>query len=85
MFFQAASDFNLRMDRVIYIGDDDRDCEAAVNAGCGMLQLTSQDAFVATKLQNNPIFFSRASTLCEEVDRIINQYKLWEQTDATVN
>jgi histidinol-phosphate phosphatase family protein len=85
MFFQAASDFNLRMDRVIYIGDDDRDCEAAINAGCGMLQLTSQDAFVATKLQNNPVFFSRASTLCEEVDRIINQYKLWEQTDATAN
>lgn len=33
MFFEASRDFNFRLDKTIYIGDDVRDCEAAYNAG----------------------------------------------------
>jgi D-glycero-D-manno-heptose 1,7-bisphosphate phosphatase len=33
MFFEASSDFNLRLDETLYIGDDTRDCVAAANAG----------------------------------------------------
>jgi phosphoglycolate phosphatase-like HAD superfamily hydrolase len=33
MFFEASSDFNLRLDKTLYIGDDTRDCVAAANAG----------------------------------------------------
>jgi D-glycero-D-manno-heptose 1,7-bisphosphate phosphatase len=33
MFFEASSDFNLRLDKTFYIGDDTRDCVAAANAG----------------------------------------------------
>ena len=30
MFFQAAKEFNLRMDHCLYVGDDERDCLAAL-------------------------------------------------------
>ena len=33
MFFKAAKDHCLRLDRTLYIGDDPRDFEAAMNAG----------------------------------------------------
>jgi len=39
MFFQASGDLRFRLDRVLYIGDDIRDCQAAANAGCGMVFL----------------------------------------------
>lgn len=34
LFFQASKDFNFRLDKTIYLGDDDRDILAAKNAGC---------------------------------------------------
>lgn len=34
MFFQASAEFNLRLDKTIYIGDDTRDCTSGYNAGC---------------------------------------------------
>ena len=34
LFFKASNDFNFRMDKTIYLGDDDRDILAAENAGC---------------------------------------------------
>lgn len=37
MFFEASKEFNIRMDKVIYIGDDPRDCIAAFNAGCSSI------------------------------------------------
>jgi histidinol-phosphate phosphatase family protein len=33
MFFQASQDYLFRLEKVLYIGDDSRDCQAASNAG----------------------------------------------------
>lgn len=56
MFFQAAKDFNLRLDHCIYVGDDERDCAAAANAGCGMVYITDQESL--PKLEEFPNRFS---------------------------
>ena len=40
MFHLAADEHRFRLDRVIYVGDDIRDCQAAAAAGCGMVFLT---------------------------------------------
>lgn len=34
LFFRAAKDWLLRLDKTYYIGDDPRDCQAAYKAGC---------------------------------------------------
>ena len=39
MFLQAARDHEFLLDQVLYVGDDIRDCHAAVAAGCGMILL----------------------------------------------
>ena len=40
LFFKASQELQFRLDRVIYVGDDIRDCQAAAAAGCGMVFLT---------------------------------------------
>ena len=42
MFFEAARDHALLLDRMLYIGDDIRDCQAAAAAGCGMVFLADE-------------------------------------------
>ncbi len=37
MFFDAAKKHNIRLDRCIYVGDDERDQTAAIRAGCRFL------------------------------------------------
>ena len=39
MFLQASKEHLFRLDHVLYVGDDLRDCQAAANAGCGMVFL----------------------------------------------
>ena len=34
LFFEASNEFNFRLDKTIYLGDDERDMLAAKNAGC---------------------------------------------------
>jgi histidinol-phosphate phosphatase family protein len=77
MFFQAAKEFNLRMDRSLYVGDDDRDCIAAWNAGCGMVYLTDQVNM--PDIENCPQPFFHAKILLEKVEAIKKTYSLWEQ------
>ncbi len=40
MFHLASDEHRFRLDRVLYVGDDIRDCQAAAAAGCGMVFLT---------------------------------------------
>ena len=75
MFFQAAKEFSLRMDRCLYVGDDERDCQAAAKAGCGMVYLTSYDK--PPKLEEFPISFSMSETLQDSVDYIRDTYHGW--------
>lgn len=76
MFFQAAKEFNLRMDRCLYVGDDERDCAAAWNAGCGMVYLI--DDVKIPDLENYPQPFFHAQTLFERVEEIKKTYAHWE-------
>mgnify|MGYP001587180265 CR=1 FL=1 len=39
MFLEAARDHGFRLEDVLYVGDDIRDCSAATAAGCGMVLL----------------------------------------------
>lgn len=76
MFFQAAKDFNLRMDQSIYVGDDERDCQAAFNAGCGMVYVCYDNEKLA--LSGGPVPYFSARTLLEACDSIKNAYLNWE-------
>ncbi len=76
MFFQAAKEFNLRMDRCLYVGDDERDCQAAANAGCGMVYLTNDNQSPKPE-ECSPSFFM-STTLSDSVDHIRNTYQDWE-------
>jgi len=75
MFFQAAKDFKLRMDRCIYVGDDERDCIAAANAGCGMLYLCNEGK--DPELGEYPRPYFRSQSLRECVSLIKNFYHEW--------
>ena len=75
MFFEAAKEFYLRMDRCLYIGDDIRDCEAAANAGCGMVYLDDDKTF---KLKDAPNPFFMSKTLKDSVSYVIDTYDEWE-------
>lgn len=55
MFFQASKEFNIRLDKVIYIGDDPRDCEAAFNAGCSSIFIGSDIELVNLHAEHQPI------------------------------
>ena len=72
MFFQAAKDFNLRLDRCLYVGDDERDCIAAVNAGCGMIYLGGEE--LQSKLVEVPSPFRCSNNLMESLNFIIEAY-----------
>jgi histidinol-phosphate phosphatase family protein len=78
MFFQAAKEFKLRMDRTLYVGDDERDCVAAWNAGCGMVYLT--DDVKMPLLANYPMPFFYAKTLLERVEEIKEIFLFWERS-----
>lgn len=81
MFFQAAREFNLRMDRTLYVGDDERDCVAAANAGCGMIYLTGENEELALKLESYPKPIFLGKNLLEKVDEIKNTYSAWEMNE----
>ncbi len=40
LFLKASRELGFRLDRVLYVGDDIRDCQAAANAGCGMVYVS---------------------------------------------
>jgi D-glycero-D-manno-heptose 1,7-bisphosphate phosphatase len=45
LLFQAQREFHLDLSRTPFIGDDDRDSEAAEAAGCPFVQVTEQNSF----------------------------------------
>jgi len=76
LFFKAAADFNLRMDRILYVGDDQRDCIAAANAGCGMVFLTQTDQQPDLAEYPQPFLQSPLLSCCKE--QIVSIYSNWE-------
>ena len=75
MFFEAARDFKIRMDHCMYVGDDIRDCEAASNAGCGMVYLSEEN--IRPQLENNPYPFIVIDNLEDAVNEISGIYQSW--------
>ncbi|CAM8431512.1 HAD hydrolase, subfamily IA [Candidatus Methylopumilus universalis] len=80
MFFEASKDFNLRLDHCLYVGDDERDCQAAANAGCGMVYLTPYNDELSLDPTSTPLFVSK--TLEDSLDAIKNAYSNWAKTDV---
>jgi D-glycero-D-manno-heptose 1,7-bisphosphate phosphatase len=78
MFFQAAREFYLRMDHSLYIGDDERDCEAALNAGCGMLFMSKEK--LDHRFKENPVCYHQTSQLTQAVEYIHRQYMRWDNS-----
>jgi len=77
MFFQAAKEWSLRMDRSLYIGDDVRDCQAAFNAGCGMIYLTNESP--SSDPVNYPTPYFVTKTLGDSIKQIKETYLEWEK------
>lgn len=76
MFFQAAKEYRLRMDRCLYVGDDERDCIAAANAGCGAIYLSSDGK--DPDLAEYPKPYFRSESLLESLEFIEKIYSEWE-------
>ena len=72
MFHAASEDHRFRLDRVLYVGDDVRDCEAAAAAGCGMIFLA--DAASVAQLPVNRRHCSEHRFLTDAVEVIRNFY-----------
>jgi histidinol-phosphate phosphatase family protein len=72
MVFQAAKEFNLRMDRSLYVGDDERDCLAADNAGCFSFYIG--DGNDLQKLPQDAYPLEVFPTLLDAVDQINKFY-----------
>ena len=67
LFFQISKEHMLRMDKTLYIGDDIRDVEAAYNAGCGSILLSSKDD---VSMVNKPKWSIKVSKLSEALPEI---------------
>jgi len=72
MFHLASDQHCFRLDRVLYVGDDVRDCQAAAAAGCGMVYL-AEEAPVA-QLPVNHRHCSEHRFLTDAVEVIQNFY-----------
>ena len=52
MFFKASNKWLFRLDKTVYIGDDSRDMEAAINAGCSGIFLGVNSELKASHKKN---------------------------------
>ena len=76
MFFQAAKEYLLRMDRCFYVGDDERDCQAAFNAGCSMVYVSTDGS--KPTLFDYPVPYLPIKNLIEAVESIKKAHTAWE-------
>jgi D-glycero-D-manno-heptose 1,7-bisphosphate phosphatase len=81
MFFKAAREHLIRLDHCLYVGDDERDCIAAANAGCGMVYLANDTNSLA--ISEMPVPFIRVESLSTAVPKVVTQYKAWACQDVT--
>lgn len=75
MFFSAAKDNEFRLDRSIYVGDDERDALASRNAGCKCVLVSSSELHddLEEKVE------SVGRSLIDLVPTIIEKYEIWEK------
>ena len=71
MFFEASRDFQLRLDRTLYIGDDIRDCMAAFNAGTRCVYVGDRTELELLSDQCKPIQIFAVIPGPVEMDRLM--------------
>lgn len=70
LFHQCATDYHLRLDRVLYIGDDPRDCLAATAAGSHCLYVGD-----AEELEESPVAYQKIySGILDTVEDVLETY-----------
>ena len=57
-FFLASKEFNIRLDKTLFIGDDVRDCEAAYNAGLKSVFLEKNYLLKNLSENQKPLYYS---------------------------
>jgi histidinol-phosphate phosphatase family protein len=72
MFYAASKDFQVRLDKTLYIGDDVRDCEAAYNAGMKSLFIGDDSQLLNLRDVQKPIYSS--SKLSDILPNILNYF-----------
>ena len=72
MFHAAAADHCFQVAKVLYVGDDIRDCYAAAAAGCGMVLLADDEE--VHDLPPTPYHQSVHSSLMEALETIRSHY-----------
>jgi histidinol-phosphate phosphatase family protein len=58
MFYLASREFNIRLDKSLFIGDDIRDCQAAYNAGLKSVYLGAHHVLEELPENQKPIYHS---------------------------
>lgn len=81
MFFTAAREHFIRLDHCLYVGDDERDCMAAANAGCGMVFLSDEPAKPA--ISEIPVPFIQAKSVTAAAAAVVAQYEAWASQGAS--
>ena len=59
MFYEASKDFQIRLDKTLFLGDDIRDCKAAYNAGLQSIFIGDASELLSLSDRMQPIFASR--------------------------
>jgi len=70
MLLQASKEHLFRLDQTVFIGDDPRDCQASVNAGCNSIFIGNVNELKNLEKKEQPIYTS--SSLTGAIDVIID-------------
>ena len=62
MLYQASKDHLLRLDKILFIGDDSRDCQAAEKAGCNSIFVGQASELNRLSKNEQPIYHSQLLT-----------------------
>ena len=72
MLFQASKDYLFRLDKMLFIGDDPRDCQTAWNAGSSSIFLGESEALRKLKSQEHPLL--SVTSITDSIDAIKQFY-----------
>ena len=72
LFFKASREYMFRLDKAIFIGDDPRDCKAAINEGCSSIFIGNEKYLNELEHEDRPIYSSES--LLDSINTINNFY-----------
>lgn len=70
LFYKCASDYDLKLENVLYIGDDPRDCEAADAAGSKCLYVGDPSELIGGAFEDQKVY----SGIADTVEEILKLY-----------